>query len=145
MDRRGHGSWAGDYSEYCYVHSVWVSALSCASTTPSFNGGKKAAVVISTAIIFSLLIETLQLILMRGLFEWDDVFSNASGAIAGLLLYSLLSRFKYVPKAVCLVFVITCLVVVITGRNVGGLEADNTSRAYCFQVDSFESTGKEVQ
>ena len=114
-------------------------------TTPSFNGGKKAAVVISTAIIFSLLIETLQLILMRGLFEWDGVFSNASGAIAGLLLYSLLSRFKYVPKAVCLVFVITCLVVVITGRNVGGLEADNTSRAYCFQVDSFESTGKEVQ
>lgn len=101
--------------------------------------------VISTAIIFSLLIETLQLILMRGLFEWDDVFSNASGAIVGLLLYSLLSRFRYVPKAVCLVFVITCLVVVITGRNVGGLEAENTSRAYCFQVDSFESTGKEVQ
>ena len=47
-------------------------------TTPSFKGGKKAAVVISAAIIFSLIIETLQLFLMRGLFEWDDVFSMLS-------------------------------------------------------------------
>ena len=59
-------------------------------TTPSFKGGKKAAVVISAAIIFSLIIETLQLVLMRGLFEWDDVFSNAVGAALGLLLYRLL-------------------------------------------------------
>ena len=113
-------------------------------TTPSFKGGKKAAVVISAAIIFSLIIETLQLVLMRGLFEWDDVFSNTTGAVAGLLLYNLLSRFKYLPETVGLVFVLACLVVVITGRNVGGVEADNTSRAYCFQVDSFESTGKGV-
>ena len=114
-------------------------------TTPSFKGGKKAAVVISAAIIFSLIIETLQLFLMRGLFEWDDVFSNAVGAALGLLLYRLLSRWRYIPEAVGLAFVLACIVVVITGRNVGGVEADNTSRAYCFQVDSFESTGKEVQ
>ena len=113
-------------------------------TTPSFKGGKKAAVVIGGAILFSLIIETLQLVLMRGLFEWDDVFSNTVGAIAGLLLYNLLSRFNYVPEAVGLLFVLACLAVVITGKNVGGVEADNTSRAYCFQVDSFESTGKEV-
>ena len=114
-------------------------------TTPSFNGGKKAAVVISTAIIFSLLIETLQLILMRGLFEWDDVFSNTAGAIAGLLLYSLLSRFKYLPEVVGIGFVLTCLFVVITGRNVGGVEADNTSRAYCFQVDSSSCVNGEIE
>ena len=113
-------------------------------TTPSSKGGKKAAVVIGGAILFSLIIETLQLVLMRGLFEWDDVFSNTVGAIADLLLYNLLSRFNYVPEAVGLLFVLACLAVVITGKNVGGVEADNTSRAYCFQVDSFESTGKEV-
>ena len=90
-------------------------------TTPSFKGGKKAAVVISAAIIFSLIIETLQLFLMRGLFEWDDVFSNAVGAALGLLLYGLLSRWKYIPEAVGFAFVLTCIVVVITGRNAGGV------------------------
>lgn len=38
-------------------------------TTPSFKDGTKAAVVIAAAIAFSLLIETLQLFMMRGLFE----------------------------------------------------------------------------
>ena len=36
----------------------------------------KRRFIIPTAIIFSLTIETLQLVLMRGLFEWDDVISN---------------------------------------------------------------------
>lgn len=114
-------------------------------TTPSFKGGKKAAVVISAAIIFSLIIETLQLFLMRGLFEWDDVFSNAVGAALGFLLYSLLNRWKYIPEAVGIGFVLACLVVVITGRNVGGVEADNTSRAYCFQVDSSFCANGEIE
>ncbi len=114
-------------------------------TTPSFKGGKKTAVVISTAIIFSLLIETLQLILMRGLFEWDDVFSNTLGAALGLLLYNLLSRFKYLPEAVGISFVLACLAVVITGRNVGGVEADNMSRVYCFQVDSSSCVNGEIE
>lgn len=114
-------------------------------TTPSFKGGKKAAVVISAAIIFSLIIETLQLFLMRGLFEWDDVFSNAVGAALGLLLYRLLSRWRYIPEAVGLAFVLACIVVVITGRNVGGVEADNTSRAYCFQVDRSSCANGEIE
>jgi glycopeptide antibiotics resistance protein len=114
-------------------------------TTPSFKGGKKAAVVISAAIIFSLIIEVLQLVMMRGLFEWDDVFSNTLGAALGLLLYNLLSRFKYLPEAVGISFVLACLAVVITGRNVGGVEADNTSRAYCFQVDSSSCVNGEIE
>ena len=114
-------------------------------TTPSFKGGKKAAVVISAAIIFSLIIEVLQLVMMRGLFEWDDVFSNTLGAALGLLLYNLLSRFKYLPEAVGISFVLACLAVVITGRNVGGVEADNTSRAYCFQVDSNSCVNGEIE
>ena len=66
-------------------------------------------------------------------------------AALGLLLYNLLSRFKYLPEAVGISFVLACLAVVITGRNVGGVEADNTSRAYCFQVDSSSCVNGEIE
>lgn len=112
---------------------------------PSTNGKRRAVIVMVGSILFSLLIETLQLFLMRGLFEWDDVFSNTLGAAAGLILYSLLSRFKYLLEAVGIGFVLACLIVVITGRNVGGVEADNTSRAYCFQVDSSSYINGEIE
>ena len=44
------------------------------------------AVITGTAILFSFTIEMLQLFLMRGLFEWDDVFSNTLGAAIGVAL-----------------------------------------------------------
>ena len=44
----------------------------------------KRRFIISAAIVFSLSIETLQLVLMRGLFEWDDVISNTIGAAVGI-------------------------------------------------------------
>ena len=109
------------------------------------TGKVRTAVVISVAVIFSLLIETLQLFLMRGLFEWDDVFSNTVGAAFGFLLFHILNRWKYVPEAVSLVFVLTCLAVVITGRNIGGVEADITSRIFCFQVETAVLKGGRVE
>ncbi len=42
------------------------------------------AVILVSAALFSLLIETLQFVLMRGLFEWDDVFNNTLGALIGV-------------------------------------------------------------
>lgn len=104
----------------------------------------RIGVVIIAAILFSLTIETLQLVQMRGLFEWDDVVSNTLGAVAGAALYCFLCRWKYAPESVSQAFVLTCLAVVITGHNVGSVEADITPRVFCFQVDSIYSTGKEV-
>ncbi len=119
--------------------------LTAAMLPASLSGKRRSLNVISGAILFSLTIEMLQLVLMRGLFEWDDIFSNAVGAAFGILLFSFQSRWKYVSEAVGLVFVLTCLVVVITERNVGGVEADMTSRAFCFQVDSSSCDNDEIE
>ena len=98
-------------------------------------------VVMVTAVLFSLLIETLQLFMMRGLFEWDDVISNTLGAALGLGLYTSLKMMRNSKvQAVLITTVgvataIICLSVYISGRESVGVEADTTSRAYCFQVD----------
>lgn len=42
--------------------------------------------------IFSLIIEILQLILQRGLFEFDDVLHNSIGALIGVCLFQLFGR-----------------------------------------------------
>ena len=95
--------------------------------------------IIPAAFLFSLMIETLQLFLMRGLFEWDDVVSNTIGACVGILLFVLITKIsteksrKLIIKAISSAFALTCLVVIACGY--GTVEADSTARAYCFQVD----------
>ena len=42
--------------------------------------------------LWSLMIETLQLITQRGLFELDDIFHNTVGVVIGYLIYLLLRR-----------------------------------------------------
>ena len=109
------------------------------SVLPTLNRKVRAGLVAGTAILFSLTIETLQLFLMRGLFEWDDVFSNTLGAVIELFtLVSMLASGKRrmaVITSISLVFMIVCLGVYIHGRGASGVEADTTSRAYCFQID----------
>lgn len=101
---------------------------------------KKSSAVMLAAILFSLTIETLQLFLMRGLFEWDDVVSNTIGACVGILLFHVITTIpaeksrRIINTAISLAFILTCLVVIAHGYN-GTEEADSTSRAYCFQVD----------
>lgn len=115
-----------------------------------FRGGKKVAVIIAAALAFSLLIETLQLLLMRGLFEWDDLISNGAGAVIGVAIYSLLGKplkekhRNRVILSVCMFFTIICFFVFISGGNID-LEADTTSRAYCFQVDSVKRNVGEIE
>lgn len=118
-----------------YPANIHYPSFICGGRKERTKSGRKAAVVIVSAILFSLAIETLQLVLMRGLFEWDDVISNTVGVIIGLLLYSLVKRWKYVPMIISAIFTITCLAVAITGHNVGGVEADITPRLFCFQVE----------
>ena len=106
----------------------------------------KAAVVFLTAILFSLSIETLQLFLMRGLFEWDDLVSNTLGAMVGMLIHMFLNKSIKEPllgrvvAAISVLLVAACLGVVIRGRGALGVEADTSPRAYCFQIDDASVT-----
>ena len=101
----------------------------------------KHRLIIPAAILFSLSIETLQLFLMRGLFEWDDVFSNTLGAALGIAVYAILKKifnerlFRIVSISIGAAFVVVCLGVYIHGGGTIGVEADPSSRAYCFQID----------
>ena len=86
----------------------------------------------------------LQLFLMRGLFEWDDVFSNTLGAVIGTALFILVRMLASeklrmaVITSISLVFMMVCTGVYTHGCGVIGVEAETTSRAYCFQIDESE-------
>lgn len=114
-----------------------------------FRRKGKAVLIIALAVGFSLMIETSQLLLMRGLFEWDDLISNGLGAVLGCLAYSGAKRivdedkFSTVVFLTGVVFTIVCAGVFIGGRD-GGEEVDNTSRAYCFQIDEAEVDGERI-
>ena len=111
----------------------------------------KRCFTIPAAVFFSLTIETLQLVLMRGLFEWDDVISNTIGAAIGVLLFQMVSRFVAEKHRITIItsisaaFMIACIMVVIHNHGVGDVESDSTPRAYCFQVDSVEFTDGTIE
>lgn len=73
--------------------------------------------IVPAAIIFSLIIEFLQLFLSRGLFEFDDVISNTIGAVIGIVLYSAMEKLlmeKYLSAlllAVSIIVAVICLFV----------------------------------
>ena len=100
----------------------------------------KRRFVIPAATVFSLIIELLQLVKIRGVFEWDDVISNTIGALVGMAVYLVLEKMagKHLQIAtisIGLLFAIICLVVVIrvSGRTKSVM--DTTPKAYCLQVD----------
>lgn len=125
--------------------------LSAILSPTRLSSRMRTIVVVSLALAFSLLIETLQLFLMRGLFEWDDLISNGTGAIIGVAIYGLLEKllkdkkFSIVILSIGAVFTVTCLGVFIRGGGNIGVEADTTSRMYCFQVDSFSLQNGEIK
>jgi len=55
---------------------------------------KELIITIASAVGISLLIELLQLITKRGLFEFDDIFHNTLGAIIGYGIYKLVCVLK---------------------------------------------------
>ncbi len=113
---------------------------------PISSRRKKTAVIIFTAFLFSFTIESLQLYFMRGLFEWDDMLSNTGGGIIGVILYGILEKvlkeqlFEKVLTLFNTAFMIACLCVFIYGFGTDRMEADTTSRAYCFQIDEVTVT-----
>ena len=109
----------------------------------------KAVLIVLSAVCFSCAIETSQLLLMRGVFEWDDMISNGVGAMLGCLTYQgaekliAETKFRTVVLSMGVLFTIVC-VSVYFGAFQRGNEVDNTSRAYCFQIDDAVVNGDDV-
>ena len=105
--------------------------------------------IIPAATLFSVLIEMLQLFLMRGLFEWDDVISNTVGASIGIGLYKLMEiiltkrNLSTISSIAVLLFAVISLVAVFISEK-NGVEADSTSREYCFQIDKMDMAGGKI-
>ena len=99
-----------------------------------------------TAFLFSFTIESLQLYFMRGLFEWDDMVSNTCDGIVGVILHRILEKvlkertFGKLLVLINAVFMAGCLGVFIYGLGSDRIEADTTSRSYCFQIDEVTVT-----
>ena len=106
--------------------------------------------LILTAIVgmmLSITIEILQLVFMRGLFEWDDVFSNTVGVVTGIIIFDLFRRVKHsnvIIHSISGVFFVICAVVILTGRGIADVEADITSRMFWFDVDGVQVVNNTV-
>ncbi len=97
-----------------------------------------------SALLLSLCIELLQLVLMRGLFEWDDVINNVIGSVLGWLLYLVFKKIFYRKYEFGIVF---SLNIVLLFFSIGFLffenpvseeTEDESSKHYCFQIDMAE-------
>ena len=110
---------------------------------------RKTMLVTLSAIFFSLIIETLQLVFARGLFEWDDIISNGIGALLGCWVYSgaerMISRDKFpaIVFSMSILFIFVCVGVYIGGSE-DEVEADDSSKVYCFQIDKAEMDGENI-
>jgi len=110
--------------------------------TASVSEKRTGFSALAAALLFSLAIEVLQLVLMRGLFEWDDIVNNAVGALIGWVLYKIIAG--HLPQGLhstaVISFSIICVCVYMALFGFGRGEAeeleDSSSRSYCFQIDT---------
>ena len=80
---------------------------------------------------------------MRGLFEWDDVFSNTLGAVTGIIIFVLLTHMRsssIVVHCASGVFAVICVVVILTGRGIADVEANISPRMFWFEVGDVQVT-----
>lgn len=68
--------------------------IPCGIFLPFLFKVKKGSVVFKGAVIFSFLIELIQLLFKLGLFELDDIFHNVMGAMLGYGIYYLCRKTK---------------------------------------------------
>ena len=107
--------------------------------------------VLSAGILFSCVIEVLQLELMRGLFEYDDIFNNALGAVLGYFAYRLLQKLikgKCTDSIVLFLsgtFVIAGMLFCFDGSSVKSAGITNLPRNICFQVDKAVLDGNRLK
>lgn len=113
---------------------------------------KQTIIVVAVAAVFSLLIELLQLVSIRGLFEWDDLISNTLGAAIGFCIYSILGKtvsekhFTIICRGIGAVVALVCIGVIICYDRADAAETENTARAYCFQIDeaSYDKSSRQL-
>ena len=112
---------------------------------------KRGAIVISSALVFSLVIEALQHLLMRGQFDIDDLVTNTVGAAVGFAVYVVLRKiisdrhvFNTVASAIAVLIVIVSIAVLVTGYGGQGIEADATAGAFCFQIEEAKLDGQTL-
>ena len=112
---------------------------------------KKAVLpVFASALLLSASIEAIQLMNMRGVCEWDDVFNNVSGAAAGWAAYAVLVRLAGGKGKAAAVFSVSLLIMAVCGA-VYILKEDETanrqerySQYFCFQIEEAENDGETL-
>lgn len=105
---------------------------------------KPTLITLLCGFAFSGLIEFLQLIGMRGTFELDDLFSNTLGALAGLFLYRLISRWKWMTTGALVCIAVICTGVIFKGGNFTKNESDALPKAFCYQTEKAENQGETI-
>ena len=106
--------------------------------------------VLVAGFLFSCIIEVLQFELMRGLFEFDDIFNNTLGAILGYLLYKFIAKLtdrNYIATIVLFlgtVFVAIGLIACFYDNVQNGIEKSNVPRNLCFQIDEARLDGDKL-
>lgn len=108
------------------------------------NNIRSVLIVLLSSLLFSLLIEILQFVLMRGLFECDDILNNCLGAVMGWVLFRLTERFipgLMMPRLLYTAGALSLMAgLFVCFRLLGQTwDVDNISMLqYCFQIDSAE-------
>lgn len=116
---------------------------------------KKACLaVVIAGFVFSCIIETFQLELMRGLFEYDDIVNNTLGALLGLLLYKVTGKPEaqernekvvlFLGTLFVAVGLLLCFYNGVYDAGADGMKKNNAPRAICFQVDKAVLEGNRL-
>ena len=109
-------------------------------------GKKKQPIFLffALSLLFSALIETAQLVLLRGFFELDDIFNNMTGGVLGALLCRLLRRLlpgkmlRAAVYAACAGIVLTCGALYFFSDRTEKNSQNALSQGLCFQVEQAE-------
>ena len=94
-----------------------------------------------SAFAFSAFIETAQYILMRGMFEFDDMINNVLGALLGIAFLRMMRRYlpeKYLPPLLAVAgtgIVLCCLGLFLLPWDGGTGGMAPLSQGLCFQVE----------
>lgn len=103
------------------------------------RGGKAFAVIVLGGLVFSCVIEGLQLILTRGTFELDDLLNNTMGAAAGYMLFRIFGRWKRLTAAAAIFCAVFCAAVLANGRELFHFDPPGSLKSYCFQAETAEN------
>lgn len=110
----------------------------------------RTLLVLLSAAAFSLCIELLQLVLLRGFFEWDDLVSNTGGALIGLSLMTAVERLKpektasTIKTIIACMFAAVCICVFLAGQLSAATKIINLPRAFCCQINEAAFEGEQL-